>query len=164
MDTEHRQHRQDRYDAGIPLSFRDRDEGQSLVEFALVVPLLFVVSVGLIDVARAVWEENTLALAAREGTRYAIVHGSLSASPSGPGYSPFTAPDQDTAVNAAVRRYTIGVANAGVKSTWLDGDSNRDSRVSVVVSAPFVPSLSQFLLNGALTVTLRAGSTLAIQR
>ena len=59
--------------------FFRRGEGeraQSLVEFALLLPLMLLIITGLIDVARAVWEENTLAYAAREGTRWLIVHGS----------------------------------------------------------------------------------------
>ena len=55
---------------------REDERGQSLVEFALLLPLMLLIITGLFDVARAVWQENTLAYAAREGTRYAIVHGS----------------------------------------------------------------------------------------
>ena len=62
-----------------------RGEGaQSLVEFALVLPIFLLLITGLFDLARAVWQENTLAYAAREGTRYAIVHGSGSSTPLGP--------------------------------------------------------------------------------
>ena len=50
--------------------------GQSLIEFALLLPVMLLIITGLIDVGRAVWQENTLAYAAREGTRYAMVHGS----------------------------------------------------------------------------------------
>ncbi len=140
------------------------DDAQSLVEFALILPLMLLVIFGVVDLARAVWQENTLAFAAREGTRYAIVHGSFSTSPSGPGSSTYTAPDQDTAVTTAVLRYTTGTPNVTVKATWPDGDNNRNSRVAVDVTAPFVPLPSQYLLNGALTVTLRGGSQLVIQQ
>ncbi len=143
---------------------RRRDEGQGVVEFALILPLFVVLVVGLLDVARAVWQENTLAFAAREGTRYAIVHGTLSSSPTGPGAPTFTAPDQDSAVTAAVLRYTSGLSNVTVKSVWPDSNANRDSRVTVVASAPFVPFASQYFLSGALRVTLTGGSTMAVQR
>lgn len=142
-----------------------RDDGaQALVEFALVLPLFLLMVFGLIDLARAVWMENTLAFAAREGTRYAIVHGSHSSSPAGPGAPTYTAPDQDTAVTAHVLKYTIGVENVTVRATWPDGDNNRNSRVSVEVTAPFVPMPSQYLLNGAFAITLRGGSVLVINR
>ena len=60
--------------------WRDGERGQSLVEFALVLPVLFFLIFGVIDVSRAVWQENTLAYAAREATRYLIVNGSGSPS------------------------------------------------------------------------------------
>src|SRR2546428_11114456 len=63
---------------------RQGERGQALVEFALLLPLMLLIITGLFDVARAVWQENTLAYAAREGTRYAIVHGSAGSPPAGP--------------------------------------------------------------------------------
>ncbi len=49
--------------------------GQALVEFAFVGLIFLGVIYGMIDVGRAVWNYNTLAQAAREGARYAVVHG-----------------------------------------------------------------------------------------
>ncbi|MDE3112343.1 MAG: pilus assembly protein [Chloroflexota bacterium] len=142
-----------------------RDErGQAITEFALVLPVFLLTVFGVIDLARAVWEENELAFAAREGTRYAIVHGAYSGAAVGPGSATYTAPDQDTAVTSAVLQYTTGIPNVTVRSTWPDGDNDRNSRVAVDVTAPFLPLPSQYLLNGALSVTLRGGSMLIIQR
>ena len=42
--------------------------------------------------------------------------------------------------------------------------ADRNCRVSVEASAPFVPLPSQYLLNGAFQITLRGGSQLVIQR
>ena len=53
--------------------------------------------------------------------------------------------------------------NITVTVTYPDGNNDRNSRVSVDASAPFVPLPSQYLLNGALTITLRGGSELVIQ-
>lgn len=137
------------------------ERGQALVEFALVLPVLLLLIFGLLDVARAVWQENTLAYAAREGTRYAIVHGSASESPAGPSN---TAP-----IEAAVRAAAIGVADITVTAAWPDtagstACTDRGCRVSVDVTAPFIPLPSQYLLSGALRITLRGGSMLVIQR
>ena len=55
--------------------FAREDRAQSLVEFAFVLPIFLLIVTGIFDTARAVWQENTLAFAVREGTRYAIVHG-----------------------------------------------------------------------------------------
>jgi len=45
------------------------------VEFALVFPMFFVLLVAIFDFGRIVWARNSLENAAREGARYAIVHG-----------------------------------------------------------------------------------------
>jgi Flp pilus assembly protein TadG len=137
-----------------------RAEGaQSLVEFALVLPVLLLLILGLLDLGRAVSQENTLAFAAREATRYAIVHGSNAASP-----IPYCVSCSDASVTDVVNRNAIGVPNVTVVIGYPDGNNDRNSRVSVDATAPFVPLPSQYLLNGALTVTLRGGSMLVIQR
>ena len=48
--------------------------GQALVEFALVLPLLVFLIVGLFDLGRAVYTYNSIANAARTGNRVAIVN------------------------------------------------------------------------------------------
>ena len=47
--------------------------GQALVEFALIVPLFILILVGLFDAGRAVFNYSTIANAAREAARVAIV-------------------------------------------------------------------------------------------
>lgn len=156
--------------------FRDRENeqrGQSLVEFALLLPLMILIITGLFDVARAVWQENTLAYAAREGTRYGIVHGSAgspAANPDNPGCG--TAGTVCTNIQNTVRQAAIGVQNVTVTVTYPDlypggggtrcGD--RNCRVIVDASAPFIPLPSQYMLGGAFQITLKGGSQLVIQR
>jgi Flp pilus assembly protein TadG len=145
-----------------PVAVPARDEhGQSLVEFALLLPVLLLVLVGAFDLARAIWQENTLAHAAREGTRYAIVHGANSSSPVGP--------SNPQPVIDIVRNAAIGVPNVSVSVTWPDMNGStpcnaRTCRVRVDTTAPFVPVLSEYFLRGSLTLTLRGGSVLTIQR
>jgi hypothetical protein len=133
--------------------------GQSLVEFALILPLLLLIITGLFDLGRAVWQENTLAYAAREGTRYAIVHGSTASAPIGP-----CAICTDPSISGVVARASIGVYNITTTLNYPDGNNDRNSRVSVDARAPFVPLPSQYLLGGAFQITLRGGSMLVIQR
>jgi Flp pilus assembly protein TadG len=52
--------------------------GQALVEFALVLPLLILIMVGLFDLGRAVYADSTLSNAARVGSRVAIVNQNVS--------------------------------------------------------------------------------------
>jgi hypothetical protein len=55
-----------------------------MVEFALVAPIFFALLLGIIEAGRFIFYYETLANAAREGARYAIVHGANSSCPSGP--------------------------------------------------------------------------------
>lgn len=138
---------------------RGDDEGQSLIEFALVLPLLLLIITGLFDVARATWQENTLAYAAREGTRYAIVHGSASVD------GVVVHPGNEQPVVDIVRRAAVGVPNVAVVVTWVDGNCyDRNCRVAVDATAPFVPIPSRYLLGDTFQITLRGGSMLVIQR
>ena len=140
------------------------DRGQALVEMALMLPVLVLLLVGVFDLGRAVWLSNSLATAVREGTRYGVVHGALSAFPAGPGSATYTAPDVDTAITSSVQRYAIGVPGLVVHATWPDGDANRGSRVVVSASFPFTPILAQAFLGGALRVTIESSSTLVIEQ
>jgi hypothetical protein len=52
----------------------ERSAGQSMAEFALVLPVFVLVLVALFDLGRGVFAYNTLTNAAREGARLAIVN------------------------------------------------------------------------------------------
>lgn len=53
--------------------------GQTLVEFALVAPILILLLLALFDLGRAVYAYNTVSNAAREGARLAIVDQTVAA-------------------------------------------------------------------------------------
>ena len=53
---------------------RGDSRGQSLVEFALVLPILLVMFMGIFDFGRAIFAFNSVSNAAREGMRVAIVN------------------------------------------------------------------------------------------
>lgn len=53
---------------------RDRPRGQSLVEFALVFPIIILLIVGFFEIGRAVFAFNTIANAARQAARVATVN------------------------------------------------------------------------------------------
>jgi hypothetical protein len=56
------------------LSRSDRTRGQALVEFALAIPLVLLLMLGILDLGRAVFAYNSVAHAARSGARVAIVN------------------------------------------------------------------------------------------
>ena len=51
-----------------------RERGQALVEYALVLPLLLLIILGIIEFAIVIWSYDTIANAAREGVRSAIIY------------------------------------------------------------------------------------------
>jgi Flp pilus assembly protein TadG len=55
------------------------DRGQTLVEFALILPIFVLVLVGLLDAGRAVYAFSTVQNASREAVRLAIVDQSVTA-------------------------------------------------------------------------------------
>ena len=60
------------------------EAGQSLVEFALVILFVFILFVSIVQMIMFMHTYNTLANAAKEGVRYAIVHGTQNSNCSGP--------------------------------------------------------------------------------
>lgn len=53
-----------------------RFPGQSLVEFALVAPIFFLMLFGVIEMGRLIWINHELANGTREAARFAMVRGS----------------------------------------------------------------------------------------
>jgi hypothetical protein len=60
-------------------SKRSASRGQALVEFALVLPILLILLLGILDFGRAVAAYNSVSNAARSGARVAIVNQDLAA-------------------------------------------------------------------------------------
>lgn len=58
---------------------RRRSQGQALVEFTLVVPIILVMAIATLDMGRVVWAMDSVSNAAREGARLAVVSASVPA-------------------------------------------------------------------------------------
>lgn len=56
---------------------RSSRRGQALVEFALILPVLIVMMMGVVDLGRGIYAYNAISNAAREGGRTAIVNQDL---------------------------------------------------------------------------------------
>jgi hypothetical protein len=92
--------------------------GQSLVEFALIFPMVLLLLLGFLDLGRAVFYYSSLSNAVREGTRKAIVnHGYLVEAADGTDMSKLpcssTAPANpiDDTLRCIVYRYSFGLAS-----------------------------------------------------
>ncbi len=50
--------------------------GQTMVECAITLTVFLMLTIGVLDAGRAIWEYNTVAFLARDGARYGTVHTS----------------------------------------------------------------------------------------
>ena len=123
--------------------FRD-DLGSMLIEFSLSVWTLFLVTFLIFEFCMTVYTYSVLGNAAREGIRYAIVHGSDSASCSGPGSG--CGDSSGSNVTAVVKSYAAvtfhDMSAMVVTPSWPDGTSTPTSRVVVSISYPYVAYLA----------------------
>jgi Flp pilus assembly protein TadG len=156
-----------------------------MVEFALIAPLFFFLLFSIIEFGRAVYYIQMLNNAAREGARYAIVHGSNSRADSGPLPASEIANNREpkdptgAKVVAATKESAIAIidstANAfTVDVRWCasdgdiadcpgpygDGDNGRNQTVKVTVSYTFQPMIAGVV--PLPTFTMTGGSTLVI--
>jgi Flp pilus assembly protein TadG len=70
------------------MNLRRSERGQSLVEFAVILPILVLLLVGIFDLGHVVWTNDAISNAAREAARYAIVHGGSDSTPCPVGPAP----------------------------------------------------------------------------
>ena len=130
--------------------------GQSLLEFALVLPLLVTVIVGGIDLARYVAIHSAADAASREATRYASAVGPVGESP--PRYV------NCAGIRLAARQAAPNLdlsATAAVTITFVDGDGDGVPASATCPSAPAASSVHR-LDRVVVTVRTRFQPTLAI--
>jgi Flp pilus assembly protein TadG len=107
------------------LSSNRNSAGQTLVEFAMVASVFLLLLFGIIQMAYAVYNYNTVCSAAREAVRYAIVHSPTSATPA------TIAQIQQIAINNAI---SLNTSQLSVNVSWpADGNlpSQQDAQVQV---------------------------------
>jgi Flp pilus assembly protein TadG len=102
--------------------------GDTLVEFALSAVLFFLTIFGIAEFGIAVWQYNTVADLAKEGARWAAVHGAAS-----------PAPASGTAVRDYVSLRAIGISGITVTTTPAPSSLNPGDTVTVVVTKTFRP-------------------------
>jgi len=114
--------------------------GQSLVEFALILPVFVVVLLGIMEFGR-LWEvSNILTSAAREGVRVAAV----------------TEPDAAKATSAAQTVLSVGrITNA----TITVSGPNASNEVSVTIAIVYTP-LTGSIIPGFSSFTLSRSTTM----
>jgi Flp pilus assembly protein TadG len=162
---------------------RNRSRGQALVETALVLPVFLALLLGIVDMGRAVWATTSLASAAREAARFAIVHGgnANTVCPVGPPSAttvipvadascPYPSPSTQSIINAATAAAIAGGSNVTVTVCYglnCTGNTNtagatndRGTPVTVVVTSrvdlvvPAILGRSSFTLSGSATMVV----------
>jgi TadE-like protein len=162
---------------------RATPRGQSMVEFALIFPIFILLLVGMFDLGRVVWVNNTLATASREAARFAVVHGAKSACPVGPPAAgtqipavstscPYPAPSRQAIKDVAQRwaagtssNVTVHVCYGAVTTCTSDTDlaGATDARgTQVMVTVTSVVGLSIPSLVGFTGFSLDASSTMLV--
>lgn len=115
--------------------FRREEDGGSLVEFAIVFTFMFVpLMFGALEFGRATYVKSSVTAAAREGVRYAIVHGDESGS-------------DTTATKTGVTTYVTGRAKLTpltITTSFPDGDNLAGMAVKVRVAYIYTPVLTLF--------------------
>jgi Flp pilus assembly protein TadG len=138
-------------------SVNSQKYGQTLVEFALVLPIFIFIIVFIFDFGRAVYYINALHNAAREGARYGAVH-SIS-----PSQGVVTA--DVSGIKARVKFYAVGLGLTDANITYANIDpayyetagnvTNPTIRVEVKYNFyPVTPFLSLILQCGCSYITL----------
>jgi Flp pilus assembly protein TadG len=153
---------------------RQRSRGQALLEFALVLPIFLTLLFLVVDFGRVVWATNSLANAAREGARYAIVHGGSASNPCPVGPSipnvtkiptasvtcPYPSPSKQSIVDA-VQAYAIAGGSsvsvsvcygAGCSGSTDTATNARGTPVTVTVTSSINLVTGQFLGLGGYTI------------
>lgn len=123
---------------------RQAENGGALIEMAVALPVLFTLMFCFIEMCLAVYSKNLISECAREGTRYAVYHGSSCPNSSSPTCE---------ATAAQVNSYVTGLGwpnlaggTMTVNTVYPSGNENPGSLVTVVVSytlpirVPFTPT------------------------
>jgi Flp pilus assembly protein TadG len=131
--------------------FRPGEAGQAMVEFALVILFVFILFVSIVQMIMFMHTYNTLANSAKEGVRYAIVHGTQNSNCSGPSTSTIcpTSDTLGTNVTTSVLNFASvsiqNVTGGDVQVTWPpnsaggSGCSDPGCMVRVQVSHQYNP-------------------------
>jgi Flp pilus assembly protein TadG len=137
--------------------FYKKKNGQTLVEWALVLPVLLLMILGVMDLGRAVYYNSVVYNAAREGARYGIIH-----------------PCDNGGVESEVGKRAVATTISTISITWntdLKPDPKQDPNkcddstkpypksITLVVTSNFAP-VTPFVG----PVTLSSTSTMRVER
>ena len=125
---------------------QENSRGQSLVEFALVIPLVLLMFMGIVDAGRAIFAYNALSNGAREGMRLAVVNQS------------------EAAIQDKVRSASSGISADDVTTTFTPCPTPQiGCLASVTVSYPWFP-ITPIISNLVSPITFTTTTSMPIER
>jgi Flp pilus assembly protein TadG len=124
--------------------------GQAAVEFALTITILVFLLVGMLELTMFIYTYSVLADAAKEGVRYAIVHGASGTDSSGPTSGdasktpwPACTTPATGSLLSTVRTYAAAslhsTSSMNIYACYPDGSNKPGSGVQVSVNYPYQP-------------------------
>jgi Flp pilus assembly protein TadG len=131
------------------------DRGAMMIEMALGFMAMMLMLLGIMECCMMGYTYACLEDAAREGVRYACVHGTDSPSCSGPstGCADSTAANVIADVQAYAGTFVTNPGTMAVTVTYPDGASTGTSRVQVSITQIYQPVFHLPLANQTLTVS-----------
>jgi Flp pilus assembly protein TadG len=138
------------------------ESGQAMIEVAVVLPVMLTLVIGLMEVCMAFYTHEYISELAREGTRYAVVHGSTCETSAGASCTASTTNSDSSSVYSYVKGLgwpNIGGGTLTPVVTYPDGDEAPNHRVKVSITyqfpyrIPFIP---------ASTLSMTSSSTMYI--
>mgnify|MGYP001053484331 CR=1 FL=1 len=135
-----------------------RFRGQNMVEFALISPIFFFMFFAVLEGGWLLYNQNEITNAARDGTRYAAVHGTESQDLSDAADIAAYTVDAADVKAAIVKRLSISNPdNIQVTIDKPDGDMAPGHHVKVSVTYRYTPLIGYVL--GNKTINLSSSST-----
>lgn len=124
---------------------RLQQRGQSLVEFAMIIPIFLLLAVVIFDLGRSIYYYSAIHNAAREGARYGSVNK-----------------EDWSGMRAAAQNYAVGVGLTAADIAYtgwgpdeiVNSQANPTVEVTINYSfSPATPLVSNFLTGGVITLT-----------
>ena len=125
----------------------EREAGQSLVEFSLVISVFLLLLIGTVDLARVVYQYNGAAEAAREIARVTSVHPGSTLGDSAETQATVTVQQRLVPLLVVTGFSCIDIAGTSVSGTCQEGDWVRVSvRSTFYPSMPLLQGLGPFVM------------------
>jgi Flp pilus assembly protein TadG len=130
----------------MKITHPNRMNGQSLVELALLLPVLLVLTIVTFDLGRGIYYYSVIYNAAREGARYGIIH-----------------PEDVTGIEAAAKKLAIGLDQSKMSIDPEIINSGKSIQVTIDYTFELVTPMAN-LLSKRGYFDLRTSSTMLIER